>query len=157
MSSIRRLKNNGDTIIEVLISIAVVSTVLAGAFVSASRSLSGGQQSQERTEAVRFTEEQLEHLKVQAAVPANTVFTIATSFCFDINGVQQSMTSTIGSLDTDTTDYLTPGCVRPPTPSNRYNVGITRIATNTFQATTRWDRAGGGGRDEVKIIYRVYP
>ena len=156
--SIKQLAKRGDTIVEVLISIAVVSMVLAAAFVSANRSLNGSQQSQERTEAVKYTEEQVERLKAQAAVPGNTVFTIGSSFCFDSNGAQKSMPSVVGDLSSDNfAAYESSGCVRPP--SNRYHLAITRDPSNvnTFNATTRWDRAGGGGRDEVRIIYRVYP
>ena len=53
------LNSVGDTMIEVLIAISIVSVVLVGAFASSNRSLNSTQPSNDRDLALRLTESQL--------------------------------------------------------------------------------------------------
>lgn len=57
------LSQTGDTIVEVLIAMAVLSMVLGGAYVASNRSLAVSQQNQERAEALKLVEGQMEQLK----------------------------------------------------------------------------------------------
>jgi len=59
----RRHNNRGDTIVEVLICILVISSVLAGAFAVTNQSLLEVQDSQERSQAVKIAETQIERLR----------------------------------------------------------------------------------------------
>lgn len=74
MRMMRRLEadNKGDTIVEVLISIAVIGIVLGGAFVSANRSLKGTQLSKDRAEATGIVRGQLEILMDRLTDPSAT-------------------------------------------------------------------------------------
>jgi prepilin-type N-terminal cleavage/methylation domain-containing protein len=83
----------GDTMIEVMIALAIIGSVIAMSYATASRALRVGQEAQERTEAVKLVESQIETLKASAgalAKPVPTVFagpyTVGppanTSFCF---------------------------------------------------------------------------
>jgi Tfp pilus assembly protein PilV len=65
---IRTKSQTGDTIVEVLLSIAVLSSVLGGAFVSANHSLKSTRAAQERGEALKLVESQVEQL---GATPLN--------------------------------------------------------------------------------------
>lgn len=60
-----RLKQlgSGDTIIEVLLSMSIIGLVLGAAFGIANRSVQIGQNAQERTEALKIAESQLELFK----------------------------------------------------------------------------------------------
>lgn len=58
------LKNTGDTIVEVLIAMAVVSLVLAGAYTSTRKSANATRTAQEQGEALKLAESQVEQIKV---------------------------------------------------------------------------------------------
>ncbi len=82
----RQYRQRGDTIVEVLICVLIVSMVLAGAYVTTQRSSSGIRNSQEHAEALKLIQSQIEQLRSNAAAqPTATVpkiFTIsAQPFC----------------------------------------------------------------------------
>jgi type II secretory pathway pseudopilin PulG len=138
---LKRLDKRGDTIVEVLLAIAVVSAVLGGAFVATNRSLGGVRQSQERGEALKLVEGQLERLKESVRTDTNPpVFTTPTNpFCLN------------DSLAVQNTGN--PACNQ-----GRYRLDISRSAsgdTYTFVARATWDRLSGG-QDQVNIRYRAY-
>lgn len=155
----KRLAETGDTIVEVLMAIAITSVVLTGAFMSARQSTMGTRKSQERVEALKVAEEQLERLRELSAVPGNN-FT---------NPTQPSYTCvTTGSawlgLPTGFQDpenfseptYHPPACTRTPVAGVSYYPGIVRSGSPgnyTFKVHVRWDRLGGG-MDEVTLAYR---
>ena len=58
-----RKNERGDTIIEVLMCILVISMILAGAFASTNKNLQSVRDSQERAQAVKIAESQLERLR----------------------------------------------------------------------------------------------
>jgi prepilin-type N-terminal cleavage/methylation domain-containing protein len=130
--------NRGDTIVEVLIAIAIVSLVLGGAYAASQQSLGSGQRTQERAEATKLVQQQLERLKSAAATGG--VFSQTGPFC-----LQNDL-----SIDTAPADCLKSG---------RYNLSIERVntSTNTFRAQAVWDRLGGGDQEQVEAYYRVYP
>lgn len=138
---IKRLNNRGDTIVEVLLAIAVVSAVLGGAYVATNRSLSGVRQSQERGEALKHVEGQIERLKEAARTdPDSPIFTTPTNpFCLNDSLVPQAPTSATCNQD-------------------RYRLEITRTLTDdtyTFNTRASWTRLGGA-QDQVNIRYRAY-
>lgn len=131
------LGSRGDTIVEVLIAIAVVSGVLGGAYVSASRSLNGSRQSQERGEALKLAEGQLERIK--AATTSAT--TMTAPFCMDSNNNPVAASNS---------------ACKPNLGGPIYTETINRSG-NTFTVQISWDRAGGGGNENATLVYRVYP
>ena len=79
--SIRR----GDTIVEVMLAMSVIGIVVGAAFGIANRSIAAGQDAQERTEALKIAETQLELFKSQ--YPLSVALrnrTSAQPFCFDL-------------------------------------------------------------------------
>lgn len=77
-----RSRNSGDTIIEVLIAIAVVGAVLAGAYTSTQRSVNATRMAQEQGEALKLAESQVEQIKI--ATDTNTLnVTGAGNFCIN--------------------------------------------------------------------------
>lgn len=154
MIGLRRAQR-GDTIVEVLLAIAVVSGVLGGAYVSATKSLNNNRQAQERGEATKFVESQIERLKVAASDPtkgisSNDVFCIDTG----INRIDfdSSMTD-MPSLLADTPTIYPAAC--NGNSGVQYGLSIVRSG-QTFTVRARWDGANGNNRDEVAIVYRLY-
>jgi len=143
ISNITKLSQTGDTIVEVLLAIAVVSMVLSGAFVSVNRSLKAGRQSQERGEAMKFAQSQLEQLKQAAKDPSKNIFGTGgpTPYCLN------------NTLDrVATTD---PACNQGP--DGRYELSITRDATTgTFTSRVVWNAFQSASQENVSLSYRVY-
>lgn len=140
---LRHTQDRGDTIVEVLISAAIITLVLSAAFNSARDSLFQFQRAQERGEATKLIEEQAERLRASASQPTSTttgVFSAAASGDFCVNGTLAVQPAPCGSGT-----------------GNRYQTTINRQSDGrTFRITTVWDRIGGG-QETLISAYRVYP
>jgi Tfp pilus assembly protein PilV len=140
------LQQAGDTIIDVLIAIAVVSFVLGGAYASSRQSLTTTVRSNERAEATKYVEQQLERLRAayRNNGTVNDVFARTGDFCLDENLVPVT------------------GAACAFGAAGRYAVTINGGVAlpsggKVFTIRTEWDQAGGKGRDNVTMVYRVYP
>jgi prepilin-type N-terminal cleavage/methylation domain-containing protein len=80
----QRLTQQGDTIVEVLIAMSIISLVLASAYVTSTRNTTLIQGSQERQQAQRLVESQIEMIRAQGGI-------IGTGDCF-IAGVEKTPT-----------------------------------------------------------------
>lgn len=109
--------NHGDTIVEVLIAIAIVSLTLAGGYASANHSANATRTSQERGEALKWAETQVEQIKAsQTEMPSTT-----TDFCYD----------TSLTLSTNTPCTLTNGI--------DYKAKISQTTPGSFSVMVTWD------------------
>lgn len=156
----KRLNSRGDTIIEVLLAMMVVSLILGGAYVSASRTLNNSRQAQERGEALKVAQSQLETIKNKANNGDASLFSYANTFCIDSsNNLQPSTNPTrtaTPSLESDNFNTYTSAC-KNQGPGQLYYVTDQVTSGNLFSVYVRWDRAGGNGRDEVKLSESIYP
>ncbi len=146
----------GDTIIEVLLAITVISTILGGAFVTANRSLQNMRQAQERGEALKLIEGQVEKLKALSVTSLGQELDGESRvFCIDEqNNIQPAYTdqrSTLPTLETDDFSRHNPAC--SPDQGVVYHLSIVNQANGRFHFHVRWDRIGGQGKDEVKLVY----
>jgi type II secretory pathway pseudopilin PulG len=133
---LKKIDQAGDTIVEVLLAMVVVSSVLAGAYASATKSLNSNRQAQERTVAAKVVESQLEQLKGIAGNPAPNIFTEAPPFCVSGPTITSGTCTVTNGID--------------------YTVSIQRSG-NDFTARATWDRAGGGPGEQLDMVYRIYP
>jgi type II secretory pathway pseudopilin PulG len=175
------IKNNrGDTIVEVLIALAIIGAVIGTTYAIASVSLRQGRQAQERTEALKVAESQIELLKefgktkTNLSVMYNINYRKATpsfvnSFCLtsSVTGIathdQPTVPDDIFTVADPIATPYTPLCKQGQ--GGRYNVSVQRIDEkqfsgelteySTFDVRIRWDRLGGG-RDEVKVLYKLH-
>ncbi|MCA9347460.1 type II secretion system protein [Candidatus Saccharibacteria bacterium] len=167
-------RSRGDTLIEVMIALAIISSVIAVSYATASKALLVGRAAQERTEALKLLEGQIETLKANAAGSGGSIFTTSSaSFCLRSDGsiVEQSSVPDDLFADNLTTsaDSSTPvgpgitydfNCALGT--DGRYKISIVRSDSgsgsslrNIFTLRARWDRLGGG-KDEVKIYYKLH-
>lgn len=157
------VRQRGDTIVEVLIAILVISSILAGAFVSARRSQSAIRQSQERVEALNIAEGQVERVKSLSQEDASQVYGVAVAapFCvYDENGHNKVQAlGTIPTLATDdfAHDVYGDNCAFAPNAGVTYYVHIARDDKNTFTVRVRWDGVNGIGKQETMLALRVDP
>lgn len=134
--SLKRINQIGDTLVEVLVSLAVVSLLMGGAIATSSQSQRGSIRSQERGEANKVAESQVENLR------ATSYTNIGTNTLFHF-GPSGNLVASAGSV--------------PGAGGTGYNVQITRPAnSHTFTVTVSWTPAGGGPSSNVIMKYAVY-
>lgn len=143
----KKTDERGDTIVEVLIAIAIISLILGGAFILTNRSLKGTQSAQERLNAIKLVESQLEQVKNLAATDGDAVFgsSVPPSFCVNNSGGVVSSSNA--------------GCKvgingNPATAEPIFNLSITRSG-NTFTVRNVWNNVRGS-QDNIEMKYRVY-
>jgi len=142
-------QEHGDTLVEVLIAMAVISLVLAGAYVTTNRSLLAARDAQERGNALKLVESQIEQLKGVVANDPDAIFVSAPSpFC--IINTNAVTTSTDPKCKVD-------GSGNPTTVEPAYELGIVRDAgTDTFTITNRWTSVRGDVTNQVQMKYRMH-
>jgi type II secretory pathway pseudopilin PulG len=163
MHIMKFLRNQrGDTILEVLIAVAVLSLVLSISFSLSNRSTQGNRQAQERSEAAKITESQIELLKTYISKSSTPVLPSAGSkFCMKADG---SGTVTISGAITpnaqdDTFNAFSDPTVAACNTGEYFHTYIERDAgsTDTYTAHTRWYKVAGRGIDEATMVHRLYP
>jgi prepilin-type N-terminal cleavage/methylation domain-containing protein len=145
---IKRLRSErGDTLVEVLIAIGVISLILGGAFVMTNRSLQGTRNAQERVNGVKLVEAQIEQIKGLAATDSDEIFGTSTPASFCISNAGAVVPSTNAACRVDISGAATSA-------EPIYNLAVTRSA-NTFTIRNTWNRVSGG-QTSVEMKYRVY-
>ena len=150
------LQQRGDTMVEVLIAIAVISSILGSAYAITNNSVRTNQGSQERSVATKVAETQLEFLKSftkTATVPSN-------NFCLYIDAASNVVTAqTISGTPPHPTNCLRDSSGNLSTAGDdRYKVAINRSINGTeslFTVLVDWD-ASTGSRDSLSMVYKAY-
>lgn len=147
------LNQAGDTIVEVLVSVMVVGLAIGLAYGVANRSLRGSRQAQERGEALKLAEGQIETLKSKAASDDAQPFP-NTPFCIDSNGdIAGHAAGFSYNADVNEDDLSKYGACNPN--SGLYNIAIIKTG-NDFSVSVRWFSIGNRDKEELKIAYRLY-
>ncbi len=142
----------GDTIIEVMLAIAVIGMVLGASYATANRALRTGRSAQEQTEALKLAESQVEKLKYMSAqfvagTPvAGTIFDTAassTAFCIDDSFVKILASSGTFAASCNGRSGLYDQLVNYDSTNNLYKVTVT------------WDTPTGT-RGNVQVSYRLF-
>lgn len=138
-------KQAGDTIIEVLLAMSVVGLVIGGAFGLASRAARTGQAAQERTEALKLAESQLEFTKSYVKNVGSVNSTVGiTDFCMNYAvGIPQPLISS----DCNNRNF-------EGTATGLYTIAINENA-DFYTVEVTWKRIGTGDDDRVVLYYRV--
>ncbi len=152
MNILRAYTQSGDTIVEVLISMAVISLVLGGAFVTTRHSQTAVLDSQEHAIALKLAESQVEQMR------GNTDVFSAGTFCM-VNG------NVVSPVDSKCTQDSSGAEVLDPNLEPKYTMTITSKATVApaplggilFTITASWDAVNGGGSGSEIMLYRMYP
>ena len=158
-----KIRERGDTIVEVLIALAILTAVLGGAYYSANQSFRSERDSQEHTEALTIAQTQLEELRVYGntfdssnpnnACMGGTVPVMATSCQFSNNGTPCVASNTCyytASIQGPNLPTNPPVSLTVPVPTGNANVIL-----DTYKISVVWNALGGGGQDNVTLYYRV--
>lgn len=181
---IRKLTNKGDTIVEVMIALTVLMLIIGGGYSIATRSLNGVQVAQERSEATKIAEGQLEAIRWKVQDNPNLESLNNNGF-INTTGTEwdsliiPSVTWNKVSFCVATTTQGTPPVSRitaTTAPNDcsqgidgRYKISVTTDLTFlkydtvdpnkdkkqlTYKVTVKWDRAGGGGEESIVVADR---
>lgn len=179
-----KLKNNGDTIVEVLIAVAVLMVVITGGYSIATRSLNGARIAQERSEATMLAQGQLEAI-YQRVNQAKSLVILANGYL--PGGNLNVRGSFIGIVDPDSTergDFNSAGildvdiydngfCVNPADGTSKASaesvcsIGLYKIKVTTelddistgkkyliYNVNVSWDKSGGGATEQINLVGR---
>lgn len=138
--STRSLNQNGDTIVEVLIAIVIISSVLMGAFAISNLSLRQIRMAQERSEAQKIAEQSVENLDRMVKLNSSTLPNYASNHAFCQNADPYNSIDCASGTD------------------NRYRTSITRLPDTPpsygFAVSVSWDGLNGQNQN-VTIDYKA--
>ena len=132
----------GDTIVEVVIAITVVSSVLTGAFIVTNNSTKGVRDAEEHAQALQLVQGQVELLRAAASHSGGLPTDLSAPFCLDVSGYYPTTNShcTVNNI------YLL--SIQSPTAAAVPN------ATTVFNLTTTWPSLKGGTA-QVALAYKT--
>lgn len=133
-----RLSNRGDTLIEVLLAIAIVSFILVAAYVTANKNTAINQDTQERSQALQLATSQLEFLH-NADIGSNN--------CFDISG------NPVGTPGNNTPCIVKADGTPASSDDLAYTIAITSSGA-TYRVDVSWDSLASQGQSNVTLYYQ---
>lgn len=155
-------KQQGNTIVEVLLALAISGAVIATAIASVNNSTQSVQQYQERTEAVKVAESQLEAVRARFSSESEAVINDIKSspgFCVVDSSIQEFGLSGIVDFSDPVDNViqnLSSGFPSDCFFDERYGAHmIYDDSQNRLTITVRWLRVGGGV-DQVRIVYGLH-
>jgi prepilin-type N-terminal cleavage/methylation domain-containing protein len=148
MRHLAKLQQRGDTIVEVLVAITIVSLILGGAYVTSHNSLIATRDTQEHANALQLAQIQVEWLRTLENTNS-LIFTTPTPFCISSSGTP------VVACTVDST-----GAHNANPALNIYKVEITNRTGGgngpyTFTTQASWPGLQND-KDQVQLIYRVY-
>jgi type II secretory pathway component PulJ len=152
----KRQRQAGDTIVEVLICIAIISAILAGAYVTTRHSQMGVQDSQEHAQAQELLQSQVEQLR---ASKDTALFKPAMDdgFCMSDGAIVQKhdaqhdkkcVVSSSGSPANGQQPAYTLSVSRQDNPDH--------LGGEVFTVNVDWPEVTGDGTAHESMVYRSY-
>jgi type II secretory pathway pseudopilin PulG len=141
----------GDTIVEVMVVLAVLGLAISISYATANRSLLNTRQALENSQATELVRSQVEAIRSMACSTGNincsanpALFTTGTSFCIDTTASSYNVIPTTN-----------PSCSQGTVP---YGISITynNTPTDTFTVVATWPDVLGQGNDTVTYVYRLH-
>jgi type II secretory pathway pseudopilin PulG len=172
------LGNKGDTIVEVLIVLAILSFAITISYSSATRSLEDARQSEENSYATELAQSQIE--AIRSAVNSSDNTSTGSISNLNVNGVTDGsgvvqpfcmyqgsawptsstkcqITDGAGGVTYSLNDTLTLSPAQQSDPYSSIFPLFPFQKLNTFQVYVKWPDALGQGYDTTTLFYRVYP
>lgn len=154
--SLSALSQKGDTIVEVLIAMAIAALVLGSSYAVANRSMANTRQAQEHSEATEIANEQVEAIATLSAA-GNTDMSNNTPVynCIAVVGVSLQVVAqnAVSNPRGDTSNYSSQ-CVR--TSAAGYRTAFRYIAlTRSYEVIVTWDAVATGEQNSVIMTYKA--
>lgn len=162
--SLRNLNNRGDTIIEVMVVLAILGLALSVAYATANRSLLDARSAQENANATSEVQNQIEALRVLGQTispPAGQNVYITSSFCLKYvpatSGYYVSTTASSCTLPFDTNTSLLVYYCGGSHPGYGGSFCTGMGSDDTFVVEASWPDLETPATDTVTQVYRVHP
>jgi len=149
----RKLNQRGDTIVEVLIAITVVSMILGGAYTTTNRSLQASRSAQEQGVATKLVEGQLEQLKALADVPGGLASAPASFCILPVSGKPTPVSTAAAGTPCSLNNQ---GATAAATDQPAYRIAITEPTPDNYKITNTWINVNGKQTDSIEMSYRTY-
>lgn len=148
---LRRLKLNqvGDTMVEVLISMAIVSMILGGAYVTSNKSTLSIRDAQEHVDALKLASAEIELLKSLSPPPIGT----DNHLCYTLDGTPHTYITTGDKSDC----ILTSAGNKDSTgilPAYAVNITDDSLTPDTFHVNISWATITGSNGN-IDMYYRT--
>jgi len=133
----------GDTIVEVMVVLAVLGLAIGVSYATANRSLLNTRQAQESSQATEIVQSQVEALRTltQTGNPQN-IFQ-AGPYCLSQTAPYTIQTGA--------------ACNQPSLPPpNNVSIKYDSASNDTFTIVVTWPDALGQGNDTVTLVYRMH-
>ncbi|MDB5170701.1 MAG: hypothetical protein JWO35_395 [Candidatus Saccharibacteria bacterium] len=164
----------GDTIVEVMIVLAVLGTAISISYATANKSLMATRAAQENSQATALLQSQVELLRSMA--PTSTADKPADQNIFDLSRPNRFCviltTHTPPAPATLAVATATPGVAGDPCKNGIYDIviayyqngfpdalpdgGTPDTSKDTFILKATWDNVAGEGKDSSTMTYRVH-
>jgi type II secretory pathway pseudopilin PulG len=163
-----RIREGGDTIVEVMVVLAILGLAIGISFATANRSLLDTNQAEENSQATDYAESQVEDLRYLAPTsssanpsqdPGSNIFNPSTTFCITSPTATTPITTTVASCVFGAQKYqvLIYNCDRysADDADNNPCAGAS-AASDTFIIVATWPNILGQGSDSATLSYRVH-
>jgi type II secretory pathway pseudopilin PulG len=161
-----RAHQRGDTILEVLISVAVLSLILATSFTLTNRNTQATRQAAEHGEAYKLAQSEMEKLKLYLSEPDAEIPSEGQYFCMsdladeiiNLGGRSAGPSDVQTDPEFESQIYQRSECRAGD--GDLYYLVVYRgegAQKNTYTASVRWPGVTGNGVDKVDLMHRLYP
>lgn len=160
----RARKQSGDTIVEVIIVLAVIGFALGIAYATSNASLQATRQAEENSHATQLVQAQIESLRsysgITDSLDPHYIYQLQ-AFCFDTSQTKVTLASMtnppltlVGTSKYSNYTVGSSNCVF----DTLYHIviGYDSASQDTFTVKATWDDVRGDAQDTVTMVYRLH-
>jgi len=154
LNKYKPINSRGDTILEVVIAITILSLLLTGALALTQKNLQDERASQEHNDALQLAQSQIEEMRAYAT---KKVLPTGSNFCL-INNAGQLAPQIVGAVVPTPCIVDSGGAEIMTATEPEYTVSITPPAAlgTLYRISVTWNSVTGHGNDNVTLYYQIY-
>ncbi|HVW22922.1 MAG TPA: prepilin-type N-terminal cleavage/methylation domain-containing protein [Candidatus Saccharimonadales bacterium] len=164
------LGSRGDTIVEVMVTLAILGLAFSIAYATANHSLMLARNSEEHSEATQFLQSQVEQIRAYIAQDSANLTSLESywsggggghvDFCFDAGGTVQASHLAPGDTDNPDCTFGNPSLYQVAVQYVTIPEGTQPSGSDQnqsyFKGVVSWDGVGQLGKQQVQFNYRIF-